>query len=311
MSKQRILFAEDESFGEAVQTFLEVNGFEVSWQESAAAALKAAENFTPDLILLDYSLPDPALKLVRIDSAATESFLAVRADTTGRLFVGCREELVVYEPDDADAEAPALLDLLEQLDAGRAGADDDGERLDAAHLPALAALVREADRDPNRAHRDRAEQEVEQEDRARKAAKAVREHHDGEEERRREQVAARDVLDVVDAHVLPRAPEEVRGPEADELAREQQRQRHERQDDPAREHLEIEAQRKRDEIGRGRDPEMGRDADRVSMADEKRHERQARVAPRELRGAALAVRSARISCSAPQTVSTAPSVIVP
>ena len=32
MSKLRILFAEDEAFGEAVQTFLEVNGFEVSWQ---------------------------------------------------------------------------------------------------------------------------------------------------------------------------------------------------------------------------------------------------------------------------------------
>jgi DNA-binding NtrC family response regulator len=65
VSKQRILFAEDESFGEAVQTFLEVNGFEVSWQESAAAVLKTAEAFTPDLILLDYSLPDGnALELI-------------------------------------------------------------------------------------------------------------------------------------------------------------------------------------------------------------------------------------------------------
>jgi DNA-binding NtrC family response regulator len=65
VSKQRILFAEDEAFGEAVQTFLEVNGFEVSWQESAAAVLKTAEAFTPDLILLDYSLPDGnALELI-------------------------------------------------------------------------------------------------------------------------------------------------------------------------------------------------------------------------------------------------------
>ncbi|HET9840174.1 MAG TPA: sigma-54 dependent transcriptional regulator [Candidatus Angelobacter sp.] len=61
----RILFAEDEAFGEAVQGFLEVNGFEVSWQESAAAVLKAAEVFTPDLILLDYSLSDGnALELI-------------------------------------------------------------------------------------------------------------------------------------------------------------------------------------------------------------------------------------------------------
>ena len=65
MSKQRILFAEDESFGEAVQAFLEVNGFEVCWEESAAALLKASEVFTPDLILLDYSLADgTALELI-------------------------------------------------------------------------------------------------------------------------------------------------------------------------------------------------------------------------------------------------------
>jgi DNA-binding NtrC family response regulator len=77
VSKQRILFAEDEAFGEAVQAFLEVNGFEVSWHESAAAVLRAAETFTPDLILLDYSLPDgnalellPALKALHPASAA-------------------------------------------------------------------------------------------------------------------------------------------------------------------------------------------------------------------------------------------------
>jgi DNA-binding NtrC family response regulator len=65
VSKLRILFAEDEAFGEAVQAFLEVNGFEVSWQESATAVLKTAEDFTPDLILLDYSLPDgTALELI-------------------------------------------------------------------------------------------------------------------------------------------------------------------------------------------------------------------------------------------------------
>jgi putative heme-binding domain-containing protein len=47
---------------------------------------------------LDYSVADPELKVVRLDSAPTESFLAVRADTEGRLFVGGREALFVYEP---------------------------------------------------------------------------------------------------------------------------------------------------------------------------------------------------------------------
>ena len=47
---------------------------------------------------LDYSLPDPELKVIRLDSAPTESFLAVKVDTTGRLFVGGREALYVYEP---------------------------------------------------------------------------------------------------------------------------------------------------------------------------------------------------------------------
>jgi putative membrane-bound dehydrogenase-like protein len=55
---------------------------------------------------LDYSLADPELKLVRLDTSATDSFLAVRADTTGRLFVGGREELFVYEPDDKGGYKP-------------------------------------------------------------------------------------------------------------------------------------------------------------------------------------------------------------
>src|SRR4029079_11025270 len=48
---------------------------------------------------LDYTLADKDLKVVRLDSAPTESFLAVKADTTGRLFVGGREALYVYEPE--------------------------------------------------------------------------------------------------------------------------------------------------------------------------------------------------------------------
>jgi putative heme-binding domain-containing protein len=49
---------------------------------------------------LDYSTADPALKLVVLDSSPDESFLAVRADMAGRLFVGGREALFVYEPDE-------------------------------------------------------------------------------------------------------------------------------------------------------------------------------------------------------------------
>src|SRR3954470_5971240 len=55
---------------------------------------------------LDYAAPDPALKVVRLDTAPTESFLAVRADTMGRLFVGGREALFVYEPDDKGGYKP-------------------------------------------------------------------------------------------------------------------------------------------------------------------------------------------------------------
>lgn len=47
----------------------------------------------------DYALADPALKVVRIDRHADASFVGVRADTSGRIFVGGRESLFVYEPD--------------------------------------------------------------------------------------------------------------------------------------------------------------------------------------------------------------------
>jgi putative heme-binding domain-containing protein len=57
-----------------------------------ASTIAAAE-------LPDYATANPALRIVRLDSAPTESFLAVKADTTGRLFVGGREALFVYELD--------------------------------------------------------------------------------------------------------------------------------------------------------------------------------------------------------------------
>jgi len=55
----------------------------------------------------EYRLRDPALEVVRIDSSPRESFLSMRADASGRLFVGGREAVFVYEPD-ADSEAGGL-----------------------------------------------------------------------------------------------------------------------------------------------------------------------------------------------------------
>ncbi|MSR57611.1 MAG: c-type cytochrome [Planctomycetaceae bacterium] len=54
----------------------------------------------------DYDVADPLLKVIRLDSAPTESFLAIKADTTGRLFVGGREALFVYEPNDQGGYHP-------------------------------------------------------------------------------------------------------------------------------------------------------------------------------------------------------------
>ena len=48
---------------------------------------------------LDYSVADPALRVVRIDTSTNEAFLAVHADAAGRIWVGGREALFVYEPD--------------------------------------------------------------------------------------------------------------------------------------------------------------------------------------------------------------------
>ncbi|MFV2066814.1 MAG: hypothetical protein ACC645_07505 [Pirellulales bacterium] len=55
---------------------------------------------------LDYAPADPALKVVLIDRADRESFVAVRVDTAGRIFVGGREALFVYEPDDRGGYLP-------------------------------------------------------------------------------------------------------------------------------------------------------------------------------------------------------------
>jgi len=47
----------------------------------------------------DYSLTDPELKLVQIDSDPKESFIGLAVDGLGRIFAGGREALFVYEPD--------------------------------------------------------------------------------------------------------------------------------------------------------------------------------------------------------------------
>jgi len=49
---------------------------------------------------LDYRPADPRLKAILLDRSLDESFVSIKADTMGRLFVGGREALFVYEPDD-------------------------------------------------------------------------------------------------------------------------------------------------------------------------------------------------------------------
>ncbi|HET6882665.1 MAG TPA: hypothetical protein VFI31_21030, partial [Pirellulales bacterium] len=56
-----------------------------------------------------YQLDDPQLQLATIDSSADESFFSVRADTLGRVFVGGRRSLFVYEPDEQGGYRPRRL----------------------------------------------------------------------------------------------------------------------------------------------------------------------------------------------------------
>ncbi len=73
---------------------------------AVALILRLSSAATLGAETLDYSVPDPDLKVIRLDSAPTESFLAVKADSTGRLFVGAREALYVYELDGGGAYQP-------------------------------------------------------------------------------------------------------------------------------------------------------------------------------------------------------------
>jgi putative heme-binding domain-containing protein len=65
----------------------------------ASAPLRAAD-------ALDYAVVDPGVRLERLDSSPKESFLSMRVDSAGRLFVGGREALFVYEPTKGGGFAP-------------------------------------------------------------------------------------------------------------------------------------------------------------------------------------------------------------
>ena len=68
------------------------------WSQLVAFTAEAEDAKTSLPRFSDYRLVDPGLKVVGIDSDATESFLALQLDSAGRLFAGGREALFVYEP---------------------------------------------------------------------------------------------------------------------------------------------------------------------------------------------------------------------
>ena len=64
----------------------------------SASAAGEAHGSPPASDALDYAVADAALRVERLDSSSQESFLSVRVDPLGRVFVGGRESLFVYEP---------------------------------------------------------------------------------------------------------------------------------------------------------------------------------------------------------------------
>ncbi len=58
---------------------------------------------------LDYHVTDLELKIVRLDSSPDDSFLSVRTDTEGRIFVGGRKTLFVYDLDELGRYQPRHL----------------------------------------------------------------------------------------------------------------------------------------------------------------------------------------------------------
>lgn len=64
--------------------------------ESSLAAAEPSATAGP--AASKYRLTDPELKVVHLDSSPNESFLSIKVDPMGRVFVGGREALFVYEP---------------------------------------------------------------------------------------------------------------------------------------------------------------------------------------------------------------------
>lgn len=59
MSKQKIFLVEDdESIGQTLQDYLNTEGYETHWTKSITAAKAQIKGFAPDLVTLDWMLPD-------------------------------------------------------------------------------------------------------------------------------------------------------------------------------------------------------------------------------------------------------------
>jgi putative heme-binding domain-containing protein len=78
---------------------------------------------------LDYRPADARLKAVLIDRSRDDSFVSIKADTMGRLFVGGREALFVYEPDDRGGYRPRRELFRFPPDAWIAGIEVRGDDL--------------------------------------------------------------------------------------------------------------------------------------------------------------------------------------
>jgi len=63
---------------------------------------------SPGNELTNYEVPDPALELSILDQSEKESFLSIRVDSEGRLFVGSREAVFAYDPDGDGGYKPAV-----------------------------------------------------------------------------------------------------------------------------------------------------------------------------------------------------------
>ncbi|HEY2840669.1 MAG TPA: ThuA domain-containing protein [Pirellulales bacterium] len=75
-------------------------------EAAAAPAPAVSDVIVPPAGKIDIAALDPALEVTLLDRSEHESFLGVKADTAGRLFVGGREALFVYEPDAKGGYSP-------------------------------------------------------------------------------------------------------------------------------------------------------------------------------------------------------------